>query len=114
MSSLARREFAQAGLRSVISRAPSAGTPIAPLRRVRQVPATPSTGEAVLEDSTAFGSDQLKALETGRRDDLENPAWVIPGVPECMPLTAGLHYEVAWAGLEDVVAQERSHVLRRL
>src|ERR1017187_5815074 len=62
-----------------------------------------------LRDATEVDELGKEALDAGRRDDLKNPAGGVPGVPERVPLSAGLQYEVAWAGLEDVVAEERCH-----
>src|SRR5205823_12330757 len=50
-----------------------------------------------------------ETLEAGRGDDLEDPARLVPGVPEGVPLVAGLEDEVARAGLEDLVTQECAH-----
>src|SRR5581483_1642533 len=48
-------------------------------------------------------------LEAGRRDDLEDAARLVAGVPERVPLVTRLVHEVARPGLDDVVAEERSH-----
>ena len=48
-------------------------------------------------------------LEARRRDDLEDPAGRVAGVPEGVPLVARLVDEVAGAGLDHVVAQQGAH-----
>src|SRR5688500_10921885 len=48
-------------------------------------------------------------LEAGRSDDLEDPAGLVAGVPEGVPLVAGLEDQIAGAGLDDLVAEQRSH-----
>ena len=49
--------------------------------------------------------DQLgeEALETSRRDDFENPARLIPGVPEGVPFAARLEDQVAGTGLQNLI-----------
>jgi hypothetical protein len=42
-------------------------------------------------------------------DDLEDPARLVAGVPERMPLVARLVDEVAGLGVDDVVAEQRAH-----
>src|SRR5215208_1296021 len=49
-----------------------------------------------------------EALETGRRDDLENPAGLVARVPERVPLVARLEDQVPRPGLDDV-AQQCAH-----
>jgi hypothetical protein len=46
-------------------------------------------------------------LERRRRDDLEDPALGIAGVPEGVPLVARLEREVAGFGVDHVVAEQR-------
>src|SRR5262245_28102637 len=50
-----------------------------------------------------------EALETGRRDDLEDPARLVAGVPERVPLVARLVDEITRTSLDHVVAQQRPH-----
>ena len=50
-----------------------------------------------------------EALEAGRRDDLEDPARLVSGVPERVPLVARLEDEVPRPGLDHVVAEQRTH-----
>src|SRR5436190_18223251 len=56
-------------------------------------------------------SGQLReeALEAGGRDDLEDPARLVAGVPEGVPLAARLEHEVARPCLGNLVAQQRTH-----
>ena len=44
-------------------------------------------------------------LEPARGDDLEDPARLVAGVPERVPLVAGLEDEVAGLGVDLVVAE---------
>src|SRR6266536_1401701 len=66
-------------------------------------------GRVRLCDAAELDELREEALEAGGRDDLQNPARAFPGVPERVPLAAGLEDEVAGAGLEHVIAEERSH-----
>src|SRR5262249_51751774 len=50
-----------------------------------------------------------EALETGRRDDLEDPARLVAGVPERVPLVARLEDETAWTSFDHFLAQKRAH-----
>src|SRR5690349_2854055 len=49
------------------------------------------------------------SLETRGRDDLKDPAGRVTRVPEGVPLVAWLEHQVASTGLDNVVAQQRSH-----
>src|SRR5215217_5756505 len=48
-------------------------------------------------------------LEACRGDDLEDPARLIPSVPEGVPLVARLEHEVTRSGLDNVVTEQRTH-----
>ena len=48
-------------------------------------------------------------LEAGGGDDLEDAEGVVGGVPEGVPLVAGLEGEVAGLGVDDVVSEEGAH-----
>src|SRR5918999_1352105 len=50
-----------------------------------------------------------EALETGRGDDLEDPAGLVARVPERMPLVARLEDQVAGTRFDDLVAEQRAH-----
>ena len=50
-----------------------------------------------------------EVLEAARRDDLEDPAGLVAGVPERVPLVARLEHEVADLGVDDLVAEQRAH-----
>ena len=50
-----------------------------------------------------------EALEAGGRDDLEDPAGIVPGVPKGVPLATRLVDQVTGTGLKHVIAEERSH-----
>ena len=50
-----------------------------------------------------------EVLEAARRDDLEDPARGVVGVPESVPLAARLERQVAGLGIDDVVAQQCAH-----
>ena len=60
-------------------------------------------------DSAEFDELSEETFEAGGRDDLEDPAWIFPRVPERVPFAAGLEDEVAGARLEHVPAEDRSH-----
>ena len=47
-------------------------------------------------------------LETRRRDDLEDPADGVAGVPERVPLVTWFEGEVALLGVHHIVAEQRS------
>src|SRR5689334_8121327 len=49
-----------------------------------------------------------EALESGRRDDLEDPARLVARVPERVPLVAWLEDQVARPGLNDVITEQRA------
>jgi len=46
-----------------------------------------------------------EALEPGGRDDLEDPAGLVAGVPERMPLSPRLVNEIPWSRFEVLVTQ---------
>src|SRR5207253_967494 len=48
-------------------------------------------------------------LESGRRDDLEDPGRLVGRVPERVPLVARLEDEIARPRLDDLVAEQRAH-----
>src|SRR5918996_760985 len=50
-----------------------------------------------------------EALEAGRRDDLEDPAGLVAGVPERVPLVTRLEDQITRPSLDHVVAQQRAH-----
>jgi hypothetical protein len=52
-------------------------------------------------------------LEAGRRDDLQDPRRFIAGVPERVPLVAGLEDQVTGAGDQFLVPQQRAMVPSR-
>src|ERR671916_2802136 len=49
-----------------------------------------------------------EVLESGRRDDLQEPAGRVTSVPERVPLVSRLEHEVARLGVHHVVAQLRA------
>jgi hypothetical protein len=48
-------------------------------------------------------------LEARGRDDLEDSAWLITGIPERVPLITGLEDKLARPSLDDVIAEQRTH-----
>ena len=50
-----------------------------------------------------------EVLEAGRRDDLQDPARLVAGVPERVPLIARLERELTCVGVDHLIAQQRSH-----
>src|SRR5215211_9041922 len=50
-----------------------------------------------------------EVLEAGRRDDLKDPAGLVPGVPEGVPLVARLERELTGLGVDHFVAKLGSH-----
>src|SRR5215217_1929615 len=50
-----------------------------------------------------------ETLEAGRGNDLEDPARLVARVRERVPLVARLEDQVARAGLDDLVAEQRAH-----
>src|SRR5581483_3630069 len=49
-------------------------------------------------------------LEARRRDDLQDPAGLVPGVPEGVPLVPRLEGQVANPGRHDLVPEQRAHL----
>jgi hypothetical protein len=85
--------LAQPGHRLELELEPVAGTQVGePLRLGR--PAGAGVDELVEE-----------VLEPARGDDLEDPAGVVAGVPERVPLVARLEDEVAGVRVDEVIAQ---------
>ena len=74
----------------------------------RSLSCASSSGSALSAPPMSFELAE-ELLEPGRRDDLEDPAGLVARVPERVPLVARLEDEVARAGLDDVVAQQRAH-----
>src|SRR5690242_14253421 len=64
---------------------------------------------AGLERAAQRGEFAEVPFEASRRDDLEDPARDITGVPERVPLVARLEDELTRPSLDDFVAQERAH-----
>src|SRR5919108_109714 len=62
-----------------------------------------------LRDTAQVDELLEEPLEPGRRDDLEDPARLVAGIPERVPLVSRLEYQVARASLDDVVAEQRTH-----
>src|SRR5687767_14252565 len=50
-----------------------------------------------------------QALETARRDDLQDPAGLVARVPEGVPLVAGLEHQVADLRVHDLAAELSAH-----
>src|SRR5687768_10408763 len=54
----------------------------------------------------AGGPRAEEVLEAGRRDDLQDPARLVPGVPERVPLVARLERELAGLDMDHLVAEQ--------
>src|SRR5581483_9655089 len=64
---------------------------------------------ARLRDTAKLDELCEEVLESGRRDDLQDPTGLVSRIPERMPLAARLMHKVSWTGLDVLVAKQSTH-----
>src|SRR4030095_10411648 len=78
-----------------------------PLGEIRAGQNITGARRVLLGDGVAQLTEEV--LEAGRRDDLQDAARRVAGIPERVPLLARLVDEIPRLRVDDVVAEQRAH-----